>query len=209
MHPNRDLWQATYEARDQEELVEAYSRWAEDYDKDTVETMGYVAPLHAAKALDARLGSKQARILDAGAGTGLVGEMLNQAGYHNIDALDISREMLDIAATKQVYQNLIQADMSQTLDVDDNAYDAVVCVGTFTYGHVRAEAFNELVRITNPEGFICFTVREGAYEAYDYRKHMVRLEAQEVWELLEMTREDYLVKEKVQSLLCSYKVLEC
>lgn len=209
MHPNRELWQATYKAKTHDELLAAYSLWAKDYDKDTVDTMGYVAPLHAARALDGCLESKESRILDAGAGTGLVGEVLNKAGYTNIDALDFSRDMLDVAASKEVYRELMCADLSRPLDIEDNTYDAVVCVGTFTYGHVRSEAFDELVRITNPKGVVCFTVREGAYEEYDYRKRMVALEAAEAWELLEMTRQDYLVHENVQSLLCSYKVLDC
>ena len=209
MHPNREIWQATYDAKDTEQLLEAYGNWAKSYDADTVETMGYVAPLHAAHALDARLDSKRARILDAGAGTGLVGEVLNKAGYVNIDALDFSPDMLEVAAQKQVYRELMRADLSRPLDIPDNSYDAVVCVGTFTLGHVRAEAFDELVRITNPEGYICFTVQEEAYKAYGYRRHMVNLEAKDAWELLEMTRQDYLIKENVGSLLCSYKVLEC
>ncbi len=57
-------------------------------------------------------------------------------------ALDYSREMLEAAKKKQLYRRHIQADMSQPLALNDNSYDAVV-TGTFTYGHVKAEAFDE------------------------------------------------------------------
>ena len=48
--------------------------------------------------------NKEIRILDAGAGTGIIGKMLVDLGYKNIDGLDISQKMLDLAAPKNVYK---------------------------------------------------------------------------------------------------------
>ena len=48
--------------------------------------------------------NKDIKILDAGAGTGIIGEMLVQQGYRNIDALDISEEMLNLAKQRNVYR---------------------------------------------------------------------------------------------------------
>ena len=81
-----------------------------------------------------------------------------------MDALDYSKEMLVEARRKKIYQQHMQTDLSHPLDIADNRYEAVVCTGTFTYGHVRAHAFDELIRITRPGGVICFTIRQGAYE---------------------------------------------
>ena len=53
-----------------------------------------------------------------------------------MEALDYSKEMLDEAEKKGVYRKYIQADLSRPVDIEDNRYDAIVCVGTFTYGHV-------------------------------------------------------------------------
>ena len=86
-------------------------------------------------------------------------------------------------------------------------YDAVVCTGTFTYGHVKANAFDELVRVTRPGGIICFTIREGAYEDYGYRQRMIELEQSKAWELLSMQDADYLKEENIGCKLCTYKVL--
>lgn len=196
-----------YTARNHEELMDAYKDWASDYDADTVDAFGYVAHIESAKALDKVMTDKKARILDAGAGTGLVGEELKKMGYSKMDALDYSREMLDEAGKKGVYGELIQADMSHPLDIKDNIYDAVVCTGTFTFGHVDANAFDELVRITRPGGMICFTIREGAYEEYGYRKRMIDLEKKNAWELLSMVDTDYLKKENVTCKLCTYRVV--
>jgi len=196
-----------YTAKNSEELMDAYKDWAGNYDADTVGAFGYVAHIASAEALDEVLGDTNACILDAGCGTGLVGEELVKKGYTRMDALDYSREMLEEAERKKIYNRHMQADLSQPLEIKDNQYEAVVCTGTFTYGHVKASAFDELVRITRPGGFICFTIREGAYEDYGYRKRMIELEQKRAWELLSMKDADYLRKEGVTCKLCTYKVL--
>ena len=197
-----------YTAQNHEELMEAYKTWASDYDADVVDTFGYVAHIVSAQALDRALkGRRDVTVLDAGSGTGLVGEELHKLGYTTMDALDYSPDMLEEAEKKKLYRVYIQADMSQPLELDDNSYDAVVCSGTFTYGHVKANAFDELVRVTRPGGVICFTVREGAYSDYGYRRRMVDLEHQQSWELLSMYDTDYLKNEGTMCKICSYQVL--
>lgn len=196
-----------YTAKNHEELMDAYKDWATDYDTDTVQRFGYVAHIASADALEKALDQKEAYILDAGCGTGLVGEELLKKGYNKMDALDYSKEMLDEAERKTIYQQHIQADLSKPLAIDKDQYDAIVCTGTFTYGHVKATAFDELIRITKPGGIICFTIREGAYENYDYRKHMINLEQDKAWELISMHDSDYLKNEGVKCKMCTYKVL--
>ena len=197
-----------YTAENHEELMDAYKDWAGNYDADTVGAFGYVAHKESAEALCRVLDDKDAAILDAGAGTGLVGEELKKRGYKNLDALDYSKEMLDEAEKKGVYRKLFQADLSQPLDIENDRYRAIVCTGTFTFGHVDADAFDELVRITQPGGVICFTVREGAYEEYGYRKRMIDLERKDAWELRSMVDTDYLKNEGVTCKLCTYQVPE-
>lgn len=208
MHETPQLWTATYEAKTSEELDQAYRRWAGQYDKDTREGMGYVGPDLAAAMLDYHLDSRKSRVLDAGCGTGLVGEVLHDMGYKNIEATDYSEDMLSEAEKKKVYDRVFQADLNERLDVPDNSYDATICVGTFTYAHVGPEAFQELVRVTRPGGYVCFTIRDGAYEEYGYRAKMLELEAENCWELEQMQTADYLIKENVQARFCAYKVME-
>lgn len=196
-----------YTAKNHTELMDAYKDWASDYDTDTVDRFGYVAHIASATALDEAVASKDAYILDAGCGTGLVGEELVKKGYRKMDALDYSKEMLDEAARKNIYRRHIQADLSKPLHITDDRYDAVVCTGTFTYGHVKAHAFDELVRITRSGGIVCFTIREGAYEEYGYRRRMISLEQQQAWELLSMHDQDYLKNEGVSCKMCTYKVM--
>lgn len=206
MKSTPELWKATYEAETPDELNEAYSHWAGDYDRDTCQVMGYVGPQVAARILDDHLGSKNARVLDAGCGTGLVGEALKAMGYERIEAMDYSPDMLQEAEKKAVYNSVFHADMNRRLDLPSNAYDATICVGTFTYAHVGPQAFDELVRVTRPGGVICFTIRDGAYQDYGYRDKMLQLEAENTWRLQEMRQEDYLVNEEVTARVCVYQV---
>ncbi len=203
-----ELWKATYKATTSDELLQAYSKWAHLYDKDTLEVMGYVGPKVAANMLDFHLESADSRVLDAGCGTGLVGEILDQLGYANVDAMDFSADMLCEAEKKEIYTKLYQEDMNGRLNIADNCYDATICVGTFTFAHVGPHAFDELVRITKPGGHICFTIRDGAYQEYGYREKMLEMEATKCWQLQELREEDYLVKENVTAKFITYQVLQ-
>lgn len=208
MSETPELWKATYEATTFDTLAEAYKNWARYYDHDTRKVMGYVGPDVAASMLDNYLDSKECKVLDAGCGTGLVGEVLSRMGYQNLEAMDYSDDMIAEAERKGVYARLFQADMSQSLSFPDNRYDAIICVGTFTYAHVGPEAFDEMMRVTRPGGYVCFTIRDGAYQEYGYRSRMLELEAENKWELVELREEDYLLHEEVTARFFTYKVLD-
>ncbi|EFL53258.1 Methyltransferase type 11 [Solidesulfovibrio fructosivorans JJ]] len=203
-----EIWHATYEAKTPESLQAAYKAWAPRYDQDTIEGMGYVAPNLAASLLDNYLESKASCVLDAGCGTGQVGEALQKIGYSNVDAMDYSPDMLDQAEKKNIYNELIREDMGSGIRLPENSYDATICVGALTYAHVGPNVFEEFVRITRPNGYVCFTIRDGAYQKYNYRKTMLELEANNSWELMAMLDWDYLIKESVTAKFCAYKVLE-
>ena len=79
-----------YDAGSKEELQSRYDQWAAEYDQDLENEFGYVAPIRAADMF-ARMVSSDAVVLDAGAGTGLVGLELAKRGFGTIDAIDLSR----------------------------------------------------------------------------------------------------------------------
>ncbi len=193
-------------ATTKDELIAAYAEWADQYDSDLINDMGYVAPVTAGALLQSRLSDRNARILDAGCGTGIVGEVLHQNGYDNVEGIDYSQHMLEKAAEKGVYKGLSQGDLMQPLDIADDSYDAIISVGTFTCSHVGPAAMSELIRITKPGGYICFTVREQAWEAEDYRAKMEGIEASGIWEMKEQHTADYIQQEGSQCVVCLYQV---
>ena len=89
-------WQKTYAAKSKDELVEAYKEWAPTYDDDSVGKFGYTAPFVTAEVVARHATDRNSLWLDAGAGTGQVGEHLVGFGFTNIIAADISDAMLEV-----------------------------------------------------------------------------------------------------------------
>lgn len=201
------ILQKVLSAQSKEELSEAYDEWAEQYDEDLIESMNYVAPAIASKLLGGQLEAEEVRILDAGCGTGLVGQCLNEQGYKFIDGLDYSNSMLIKADEKKVYRQLLQGDLTAKLNIPDKVYDAVISVGTFTCGHVGPEALEELVRITKPGGCICFTVRDKAWHDDGYRKKIDELKVRGDWLKIAEETVDYIKKEGSTCKACVYRVI--
>ena len=182
-------------AKTTEELMAVYEKWANQYDSDLLTEMGYQAPAITTSLFKKHLSNAEAMILDVGCGTGIVGTLLIQLGYSSIDGLDYSPGMLEKARKKQQYNSLIQADLTKPLNLESNLYDAIISVGTFTLGHVGPDALSELIRITKPEGIICFTVREEAWVKHEYSGRIKEFEAEKRWRVREMQTVEYIREE--------------
>ena len=85
---------------------------------------------------------RESKILDIGAGTGVVGQLLSANGYQNVDALDGTPKMLEIAKQKKCYKSFIISYVASDirLPIEDNTYDVVIMSGVFCPGHIRVEA---------------------------------------------------------------------
>lgn len=173
-----------YSSRDNQELLERYEYWAKDYDEDLAGDYQYQGPPLTAEFFT-RYVPKEARILDAGAGTGLMGELLLNKGYKNLVAMDMSPKMLEIAKGKNIYRELHQMVLGEPLNFATDSFDAVVSVGTFTLAHAPASSFDELVRITRAGGHIIFTLNIEAYQSFGFKEKMSALEADGKWKLVE------------------------
>ncbi len=180
--------QWVYEATNDKELEDRYDQWAADYDSDLAAEFAWNAPQNAT-AVFVKHVDKSAHILDAGAGTGLVGECLAEVGYKDLVAMDLSQGMLDEAKSKNLYNAFHQMALGGTLDFATGEFDAVISVGVFTLGHAPANSFDELARITKPGGLILFSLRVDIYESGGFQRQQTGMEDSGVWELAEMTEE--------------------
>ena len=162
MEPHERV-QWVYGSQNNRELTERYDQWAAEYDQDLDMQFGWNGPHMSAEILE-RHAPKDARVLDAGAGTGLVGLELHRLGYRNLVAIDMSEGMLDQARAKGVYGELHKMVLGEPLGFPANSFGATICVGVLTLGHAPASSLDELVRVTQPGGYIVFTLRPDIYD---------------------------------------------
>ena len=92
-----------YAIKDERQLVEQYDSWATDYDADLA-ACGYRMPPVISGLVVRHFPDTDAPILDAGSGTGILGEALHVLGYSDITAIDLSAGMLRVAAGKGIYR---------------------------------------------------------------------------------------------------------
>ncbi|UCG82417.1 MAG: class I SAM-dependent methyltransferase [Dehalococcoidia bacterium] len=177
-----------YSSRDNKELAERYDLWSRDYDTDLDEGFGWLGPQRAVEYF-IKYVPKDARILDAGAGTGLVGELLAKQGYNNLIAMDLSKGMLEEARKKKVYREFHQMVLGEKLDYATDSFDAIISVGVLTVGHAPASSLDELIRITRPGGYIIFSLRPDVYRESGFREKQDNVEAAGKWKLVEASEE--------------------
>mmetsp|Transcript_55631 Transcript_55631/g.130347 ORF Transcript_55631/g.130347 Transcript_55631/m.130347 type:complete len:228 (+) Transcript_55631:210-893(+) len=163
-------WEKTYEAANAEELLLAYAEWAPTYDEDSIGRFGYAAPVAAADALAAVLRSlgveENAAILDAGAGTGQVGQRLAELGFQNLIGVDLSPEMLANAKAKACYTQLLCADLHDASIVGHGSLAALVCVGTLMLPNhvVTGSVLRSWLLWLRPGGVVCLSVRTDQWD---------------------------------------------
>ena len=185
MQESHDRVQWVYGSTNNQELEERYDQWAAEYDKDLDEVFNWNAPQTGAKVL-AALVPADARVLDAGAGTGLVGKCLADAGFTNLAAMDLSQGMLDEARAKGVYSSFHQMTLGETLGFETGQFDAVISIGVFTLGHAPVNSFDELVRATKSGGYIVFSLRTDMVED-GFKDYFSGLEAAGKWKLAQVS----------------------
>ena len=195
-----------YKLKTTNEVMKYYDEWGEKdkYNKDMIE-WNYTGPKETVEVFKKYNENKEILIFDAGCGTGLVGLQLKKFGFKYFHGADLSQKLLD-TVPENLYQKLIKVDLNKTIDVQDNFYDAIMCVGTFTFGHVKPHALDEFVRITKKDGLICFTINEGIFEEYGFDKKIKDFKKDNKWEELEFFKSDYIASKDVNAWLGLYRI---
>jgi len=124
-----------------------------------LERLSYRAPaLVAAMLEDAGLEpSKRFDVLDAGCGTGLCGPLV--APYaRRLTGVDLSAGMLAHANEKNVYDALMQAELTEYLRDNREAFDMIVSADTLVYFGALEHAFEAAAGALRPNGLLVFTL---------------------------------------------------
>ena len=165
----------------------------------------YTGPKETVEVFKKYQKEKDINIYDAGCGTGLVGVELKKYGFTNFFGADLSQKLLDLVPNN-LYKKLDKLDLNKPINEKDDQYDALMCVGTFTFGHVKPPALDEFIRITKNKGLICFTINEGIYEEYGFDKKIKHLKNENKWKEIEFFKSDYIASKDVNAWLGLYEV---
>mgnify|MGYP001818872590 FL=1 len=157
-NPNVD---DAYAMSSPEEVKALYRTWSRSYDVVFGESQGYQLPRKVASAFVGAGGVGP--VLDVGAGTGLVGGALRRMNVKDIDGIDLSEDMLEVARMKDDYRGLYAGDVTRPLDLIDAPYMGVVSAGTFTLGHVGPAALQNLLDVAASGALFVISVNDAHY----------------------------------------------
>lgn len=174
-----------YNAKTPEQVAALYDAWAASYDLEMAQA-GYRHPSIGLALLARHLPRGASPVLDAGAGTGMLGDWLGIMGYPHVEGLDISEGMLAVARAKGGYAALHCLALGGDLPFADGHFAGVISTGVFTTGHVGAEALPELIRICRKGGVIVLTIKDTVWND-GFSARLAELAAADVLEMVEET----------------------
>ena len=189
-----------------DEVRDLYDDWSKNdqYNQDMMD-WEYSGPREVVSAFLPHASRKGIKILDAGCGSGLVGEELSKEGYSIIHGADIAAKLMN-SIPAGIYQELHNIDLNKPINFTDDFFDAVLCVGTFTFGHVKAKALSEFTRIVKSGGIIGFTINEGVFLDHGFKSELDHLVIQKKITQLDFYLSDYLSSKGVKAWLGIYRV---
>lgn len=160
-----------------EEMMAIYEKYSEKLYDQASEAVDFKGPGFMCDYFDKHARAiglpKDALILDVAAGTGNPAVLLKERyGYTCIDATDASQGMLNKASQKGVYRNVYCCRIGDghKLPMADNTYDAAIMTGGLAEGHIKCDAFLEIMRVVKPGGLVVNVMREeNIREVEEYR----------------------------------------
>lgn len=141
-------------------LREIYRQRAKSWNRSSDDVGAYAAPALVAEGL-ARLGTEPDRgawrVLDAGCGTGLVGQLV-RAEVGRLEGVDLSEAMLEHARQCAHYDELHAGDMVAFMSGKAAAYDAIVSAATLIHFGDLQPVFAAAARALREAGVFVFTL---------------------------------------------------
>jgi predicted TPR repeat methyltransferase len=141
-------------------LVSYFDHFAEGFDKQLVEVLGYRVPEQLIDMI-AATGSQLTRAVDLGCGTGLAGPGLRVARSRLV-GVDLSPRMLAKAEERGCYDALIEADMMSFLEHTSERFDLIFAADALVYLGSLEDFFAAVARVAISGGILAFNVETTA-----------------------------------------------
>lgn len=108
-------------------------------------------------------------IIDLGCGTGLCGiKMKKFATFKGLIGVDLSEKMIEQAAAKKIYAQLVCDDICHYLENTSYFFDIAVAADVWTYFGDLTKPFVRVSRALTPDGLFVFTFSENNFNKDDF-----------------------------------------
>ena len=150
---------------------DSYNKWASKYDELLGTRLNYIG----FNSVLSKWGQycsqdipegRRPRILDAGCGTGLLGQQVNTVvSLDNVELYggDYSPGMLEEAKQKGVYHDLKVINLKAVLPYEEGFFDSIVSSGVFSKSHCGPSCLPNVIRVLKKGGYFITTVKKDLY----------------------------------------------
>lgn len=118
--------------------------------------------------------SADLRVLDVGAGNGMVGEELDRMGAKHIVGVDIIEEAAEAAQRDRpgIYDDYVVVDLTDVppathAELSEHRFNCLTTVAALGFGDIPPEAFTEAYNLVEDGGLIAFNIKEKFVEDGD------------------------------------------
>ncbi|MFC1523672.1 tetratricopeptide repeat protein [Thermodesulfobacteriota bacterium] len=148
-------------------VADTFDRYADQFDYQLTEKLGYQVPVLLKEALEQAVGTKPFRHgLDLGCGTGLSGLAFRDLA-EKLTGVDLSAKMLEKAGAKKIYQTLHQADVVTYLTDCRDTFDLFIATDVFVYIGDLVPVFTAIRERAATPACLVFSI-ERAPQGQDY-----------------------------------------
>ena len=138
----------TTKSAPREYVENLFDKYAYKFDQSLVVKLSYDIPKVITQlALEKHGSGSLGSILDLGCGTGLTGEKI-RPHCTNLEGIDLSRKMLEIAKSRNIYDNLDHVDIVEYLSNAELNFDYFIATDVFIYVGDLSEVFH-LIKVRN------------------------------------------------------------
>ncbi len=140
-------------------VADYFDRFAPDFDHKLVDELSYNVPGLLLEALYPLLGEprRQLAIVDLGCGTGLSGKVFRDYA-ERLTGVDLSPAMLEKAGEREVYDDLVEAEIGGFLTESLDRYDLILAGDVLAYFGPLEEVLGAVAGALQPAGLFVFSV---------------------------------------------------
>ncbi len=142
-----------------------FDQYANHFDEHLLNVLDYQTPAHLERLLRPHLSAQPLDILDLGCGTGLCAPALRPHA-RTLAGVDLSPQMLEKAAQRQLYDSLYCADLLTYLADQHAAWDVALAADVFVYIGDLAPVFAAVADALRSGGLFCFSVEAAEHGDY-------------------------------------------